>query len=42
MNTYQIFTQCGVMTRYDANNSYLAANQAREDGWVVVAVIRIK
>lgn len=42
MNTYQIITQCGVFVRVDAVNSFQAANQAREEGWLVIAVIRLK
>lgn len=42
MNTYQIVTQCGVFVRIDAVNSYQASNQARDEGWVVVGVYRIK
>ena len=42
MNTYQIITQCGVFVRVAAVNSFQAANQARDEGWQVVAVIRLK
>lgn len=42
MYTFQVMTQCGVMTRIDASNSYQAAQLARDEGWVVVAVWRIK
>ena len=42
MNTYQIVTKCGVFVRLNAVNTYEAATQARDEGWVVIAVIRIK
>ena len=42
MNTYQIITQCGVTVRISAINTYQAATQARDEGWIVVAVIRLK
>ena len=42
MNIYQVVTQCGVFVRVDAVNSYQAANQARDEGWQVVGVYRIK
>lgn len=41
MQTFQIMTMCGVMTRIEASNSYQATNIARDEGWVVVAVWRI-
>lgn len=40
MYTYQVFTQCGVVTRYKANSSFKAAESARSDGWHVVMVIK--
>ena len=42
MRSYNVYTQCGVVTEYIANNSYLAAELARNDGWSVVMVIRFK
>lgn len=42
MKNYQIITQCGVFVRMDAVNTYQAATQARDEGWVVIAVIRLK
>lgn len=42
MNIYQIITQCGVIVRAEASNAYQAATQARNEGWVVVGVIRLK
>lgn len=42
MHTFQIMTECGVMTRIEAPNSYQAAQLARDEGWVVVVVWRIK
>lgn len=42
MYTFQVLTECGVATRIEASNSYQAANQARDEGWVVVCVWRIK
>ena len=42
MYTFQVMTQCAVVTRIDASNSYQATNIAREEGWIVVAVWRIK
>lgn len=42
MNTYQIITQCGVVVRISSINTYQAANQARDEGWVVIAVIPLK
>lgn len=42
MNAYNVYTQCGVVTKYNANNSFLAAELARNDGWLVVMVIRFK
>ena len=41
MNTYQIVTKCGVFVRVNAVNTYQAATEARDEGWVVIAVIRL-
>ena len=41
MNTYQVVTKCGVFVRMNAVNTYQAATQARDEGWVVIAVIRL-
>lgn len=41
MNTYQIITKCGVFVRVNAVNTYQAATEARDEGWVVIAVIRL-
>lgn len=42
MYNYQVFTQCGVVTHYNANNSYLAADMARQDGWIVIQVLLVQ
>lgn len=40
MNTYNVYTQCGVVTQYNAHSSFKAAESARNDGWIVIMVIK--
>ena len=42
MKTYIVYTQCGVVTKYNATTSFLAAEYAREDGWSVAMVLSAK